>query len=94
MTGGQDRLMDSAPSPADLRTRINRNGIELAAHLLLPPAPAPPAVLFVHGLESSLGSPRNVVIAEALRDAGIAALLFAGENRARLVDKEEAHVAR
>ncbi|HXH21417.1 MAG TPA: alpha/beta fold hydrolase [Dehalococcoidia bacterium] len=35
-----------------------------------------PAVIFVHGLGSSKESPRNVVIAEALVDCGIASVLF------------------
>jgi alpha-beta hydrolase superfamily lysophospholipase len=42
----------------------------------LPAVAHPPAVIFVHGLGSGKDSPRNVVIAECLRDAGIAALLF------------------
>jgi dienelactone hydrolase len=68
--------MDSAVRPGDIRTRIRRDGVELAAHLLLPAAATPPEVIFVHGLGSGKDSPRNVAIAERVRDAGIAALLF------------------
>lgn len=60
----------------DLRTQIAHPGATLAARLLVPSAARPPAVIFVHGLGSGKDSPRNVVIAEHLRDAGIAALLF------------------
>ncbi len=56
---------------------ILRNGIRLAARLIMPAGRAPfPCVVFVHGLGSSKDSPRNVVIAEHLADAGIAAILF------------------
>jgi pimeloyl-ACP methyl ester carboxylesterase len=56
---------------------ITRNGVRLAARLLLPGVAARvPAVIFVHGLGSSKESPRNVVIATHLLDAGIAAVLF------------------
>lgn len=68
--------MESAIRPGDIRVHISRDGIDLAAHLLLPAAGTPAAVIFVHGLGSGKDSPRNVVIAERLRDAGIAALLF------------------
>jgi putative phosphoribosyl transferase len=51
--------------------------VRLAASFLVPNVPEPwPCVLFVHGLGSSKDSPRNVVIAEGLRDHGIATLLF------------------
>lgn len=56
---------------------ITRNGVRLAARLMLPPLAARvPCVIFVHGLGSSKASPRNVVIATHLLDAGLAALLF------------------
>src|SRR3990172_9364810 len=56
---------------------IERNRVRLAARLLLPAAAGPiPGVIFVHGLGSSKASPRNVVIATHLFDAGIAAVLF------------------
>lgn len=57
--------------------QITRNGVHLAGRLLVPVAPVPtPGVIFVHGLGSSKASPRNVVIATHLLDAGLAALLF------------------
>ena len=57
--------------------RIARDHLRLAAHLYLPPGEGPFAcVAFVHGLGSGKDSPRNVVIAARLVDAGIAALLF------------------
>jgi alpha-beta hydrolase superfamily lysophospholipase len=61
---------------SDLRLDIKNQDSRLAARLLLPAASNPPAVVFVHGLGSGKDSPRNVVIAERLRETGIAALLF------------------
>jgi putative phosphoribosyl transferase len=56
---------------------ITRDGVRLAASLMTPGGPGPfPLVVFVHGLGSSKESPRNVVIANHLVDAGIASLLF------------------
>lgn len=56
---------------------VQRAAIRLAGRLATPPGVGPfPAVVFVHGLGSSKESPRNVVIAEALVDAGLAAVLF------------------
>lgn len=56
---------------------IRRGDVRLAALLSLPGgAPPHPCVVFVHGLGSGKDSPRNVVIGEALVDAGIASLLF------------------
>ncbi len=55
----------------------NGAGYRLAATLYVPPAPGPwPAVIFAHGLRSGRRSPRSTPIAEALAQAGIAALLF------------------
>lgn len=55
----------------------NRRGLSLSATLLLPEGrPTPPLVVFAHGWASSKVSPRNREIAEALVEAGIAALLF------------------
>jgi len=68
--------MDTNARRDDLRTTLHRDGVVLAATLLLPAAKAPPVVVFVHGLLSGKDSPRNVVIAERLRDIGIASLLF------------------
>lgn len=56
---------------------IQRPGVRLAAEFLLPGGDPPfPCVLFVHGLGSGKDSPRNVVVATRLVEAGIAALLF------------------
>ena len=56
---------------------IERDGVQLAARLVTPPGRGPfPCVIFVHGLGSSKDSPRNVVVAEGLRDRGIASILF------------------
>ncbi len=58
-------------------TFITRDHVRLAARLRTPPGHAPfGCVVFVHGLGSDKDSPRNVVIAEALLDRGIASLLF------------------
>ena len=59
-----------------LRLR-NRRGLSLAGTLLVPEGRAkPPLVVFAHGWASSKASPRNREIAEALVEAGLAALLF------------------
>ena len=56
---------------------VRRGDVGLSGWLRTPAGTGPfPAVAFVHGLGSSKESPRNVVIAEALVDAGIAAILF------------------
>ncbi len=56
---------------------IRRDGVSLAAVLLLPSGRGPfPCVVFVHGLGSSKESPRNTVIAERLLDAGLGVVLF------------------
>lgn len=56
----------------------NRRGLSLAATLCLPAhaPPKTPVVVFAHGWASSKVSPRNVEIAEALVEAGMAVLLF------------------
>jgi len=71
-----DAFMPAAvPDPRDFV--ISRDHVTLSARVLTPPGDGPfPCVVFVHGLGSSKESPRNVVIAEHLADAGIAALLF------------------
>jgi putative phosphoribosyl transferase len=59
------------------RVTIARDHISLSAVLITPGQNGPfPCVVFVHGLGSGKDSPRNVVIAEHLVDAGIAAFLF------------------
>jgi pimeloyl-ACP methyl ester carboxylesterase len=59
--------------PVRFRTQ---GGWELAGNLLLPEGAGLPVVVFAHGLGSSKDSPRNLVIATQLADAGIAALLI------------------
>lgn len=75
-----DEIAGSRASPLTVRRRdatVRRDAVRLATQLVLPAAPLPaPCVVFVHGLGSSKDSPRNVVIAEHLVDAGIAAVLF------------------
>ncbi|HWC28957.1 MAG TPA: alpha/beta fold hydrolase [Dehalococcoidia bacterium] len=58
-------------------TQMERDGIRLAGILTTPaPVGSFPLVIFVHGLGSSKESPRNLVIASRLVEAGIATLLF------------------
>jgi putative phosphoribosyl transferase len=62
---------------SNVRVTIRRGNVRLAAELMLPAAEGRvPCVVFVHGLGSGKDSPRNVVVASRLVDAGIAALLF------------------
>lgn len=63
------------PGPIAWTGSIQRDGIRLFLRLFLP-GPAAPLVVFVHGLGSSSDSPRNVVLAEHLHDAGIGTVLF------------------
>ncbi len=76
---------------------LTRDGVQLSARLWLPAgAPPFPCVVFVHGLGSSKDSPRNVVIAARLVDAGIAAVLFDlnghGDSTRDVRDGERAYV--
>lgn len=83
------------PGTRVVRTvRLARGPGELAARVIAPGEGGPhPAIVFVHGLGSSKDSPRNVVIAERLVDAGMAAVLFDlsghGESTARGSTVEE-----
>jgi predicted phosphoribosyltransferase/dienelactone hydrolase len=77
---------------------IDRDGVRLAGILTTPSeSGAFPLVIFVHGLGSSKDSPRNVVIADHLVDAGIATLLFDlsghGESSKDRKDGMDAYVA-
>jgi putative phosphoribosyl transferase len=59
------------------RITVQREGIRLSGELMVPAGSPPfPCVIFVHGLGSGKDSPRNLVVASRLVDAGIAALLF------------------
>jgi putative phosphoribosyl transferase len=77
-----ERARQAAPSGGSARPAVrvsfkSSRGYRLAGELLLPEGAGPhPAVAFAHGWGSSKASPRNRAAAEALRDAGIAALLF------------------
>ena len=95
------RTLDSfalvSTDPAQ-RVEITRDGVRLAGILTTPSGHGPfPLVIFVHGLGSSKDSPRNVVIASHLVDAGIATLLFDlsghGESSRDPADGIDAYVA-
>ncbi len=70
------RTPAAAPSGTALardgRLRFSTSrGFVLAGRLLRPPSPGPhPVVVFAHGWGSGKDSPRNVAVAEALRQAG------------------------
>ncbi len=71
---------ESLRPTSQVRTRtavVVRDDVRLSCQLAVPPGNAAfPCVIFVHGLGSSKSSPRNVTIAHALLDVGIAVLLF------------------
>jgi predicted phosphoribosyltransferase/pimeloyl-ACP methyl ester carboxylesterase len=72
-----DDFERSRSGPSRRAASVHRDSVQLAVRLSLPAGPGPfPCVVFVHGLGSSKDSPRNVVIAERLLDAGFATLLF------------------
>jgi predicted phosphoribosyltransferase/dienelactone hydrolase len=77
---GRARVRATSPTPTDSTVRVsftNGRGWNLAGILLEPPPPGPhPVVVFAHGRGSGKDSPRNRVLAEALRAEGIAAFLF------------------
>ena len=68
---------------------IPAGDVTLAADLTLPLRPSG-WVLFAHGSGSSRRSPRNVAVAEALDDAGIATLLFDLLTREEELDRRNA----
>lgn len=57
-------------------TEVQISPLALAGSLGLPTSPAQGLVLFAHGSGSSRLSPRNRYVAGALREAGLATLLF------------------
>lgn len=77
---------------------IEEHQVRVGTHALPGALRVPPAasalVVFAHGSGSSRLSPRNVMVAEALNDAGLATLLFdlldpaeeAARNRAKVFD--------
>jgi putative phosphoribosyl transferase len=89
--------MTTATTASTRGITIQRPGVRLVGRLMLPAGTPPFAcVVFVHGLGSGKDSPRNVVVASRLVDAGIAALLFDlsghGESDHDLRDRHEAFV--
>jgi putative phosphoribosyl transferase len=67
--GGAPRTSDDRP------VQIHANGVTLAGDLVVP-ARASGLVVFAHGSGSSRKSPRNQQVAAALREGGLATLLF------------------
>lgn len=66
-----------SPTPDDDGTEtVEIPPLGLGGILALPPGPARGLVLFAHGSGSSRFSPRNNLVARALRQAGLATLLF------------------
>jgi putative phosphoribosyl transferase len=90
----------AAPTTINLTREVEfkRDGLTLAGILMVPAGKGPfSLVIFVHGLGSSKESPRNLVIANRLVDAGIATLLFDlsghGGSSSDPRDGVDAHVA-
>lgn len=79
--GGYGRAEDSEGQPADAReeeeiaVEIEIDGVNLNGNLTIPDG-ATGLVLFAHGSGSSRYSLRNQLVAEVLRSAGLATLLF------------------
>ena len=71
-TGG---VADAPPPPGGEAPIATRDGVRLDATLHVAPDPAG-LVIFVHGSGSSRLSPRNVAVARALEQRGLATLLF------------------
>jgi len=63
------------PPTRSVHAAIAADGATLTGALELPPEPAG-VVLFAHGSGSSRLSPRNIAVAEVLRNAGVGTLLF------------------
>src|SRR6266446_4110314 len=63
------------PGTQSVSLQIPAGEVTLAGNLEIP-ANARGLVLFAHGSGSSRRSPRNQAVAEVLRDAGMATLLF------------------
>lgn len=75
VAGGSREELDRRAAPAGQIVTIPVGNAGLPAHLAIP-ADAVGIVLFVHGSGSSRFSPRNQFVAQVLRDAGSATLLF------------------
>jgi len=66
---------DAARPGFDQEVVVAVGALRLPGHLTIPPG-ARAVVVFAHGSGSSRHSPRNVYVAEVLRDAGLGTLLF------------------
>jgi pimeloyl-ACP methyl ester carboxylesterase len=91
------REVNAPTRPRTRRVEVIRSGVHLLGMVSIPVGEPPyPCVIFVHGLGSSKESPRNVVIAERLLDAGLATLLFDlsghGESTPDPRDGDEAYI--
>jgi predicted phosphoribosyltransferase/pimeloyl-ACP methyl ester carboxylesterase len=72
-----DSFAAAAAGADPVTATVSRDGVRLAVRLAMPAGAGPwPCVVFVHGLGSGKDSPRNVVIAEHLLDAGVATVVF------------------
>ncbi|MGH9154174.1 MAG: phosphoribosyltransferase family protein, partial [Acidimicrobiales bacterium] len=65
-----------AATARDEEVEVDAGPVRLAGHLTVPPAAGGGIVVFAHGSGSSRHSPRNRVVAETLRGAGLGTLLF------------------
>ena len=74
-SAGQNRLVRIRVGSADHDLNIRSGTVTLDGDLTIP-AGAVGIVLFAHGSGSSRHSPRNQFVASAIREAGIATLLF------------------
>ena len=74
-SAGQNRLVRIRVGSADHDLNIRSGTVTLDGDLTIP-AGAVGIVLFAHGSGSSRHSPRNQFVARAIREAGIATLLF------------------
>lgn len=68
-------LAEARRRPLHERVTVLADGVSLPGWLTVPPSPRG-VVVFAHGSGSGYRSPRNVQVAEALNDAGLATLLF------------------
>jgi len=74
-SAGQNRLVRIRVGSADHDSNIRSGAVTLDGDLTIPTG-AVGIVLFAHGSGSSRHSPRNQFVARAIREAGIATLLF------------------
>ena len=67
--------MNDRSSSIDQEVKVLAGSLVLAGHLCVPKS-AKAIVIFAHGSGSSRKSPRNLAVAQALNDVGLATLLF------------------